>query len=118
MEFSIESLKSAGAFVGAPVSREIEWNSDGKTHSATVHIRLSSYDRALKEFDIQREGGDVLVGRIVGGIVDPSGVPVFSAEHIQGDPVTGEGKMCASLFFALLTAINDANGYQVEEVKN
>lgn len=118
MEFSLDLVKSTGAVVGAPVRKEITWYSDDKQHSAWVNIRLSSYATALVEFDVQREGNDVLVSRVVAAIVDPQGLPVFTTRDITGDPETGEGKLCASLFISLVAAINEANGFTVAAAKN
>ncbi|PWU30737.1 hypothetical protein DK254_00360 [Pseudomonas sp. RW407] len=118
-DFSLDLIQSTGAAIGAPVEKEITWVVGGKEHKATVFVRLSSYDRAMREFELQKESNDVLVARIVSSIVDRSGKPVFtSQEQITGDPETGEGKMIDTLFFALLGAINSANGYQAEPAKN
>lgn len=118
MEFSLDLVKSTGAVVSAPVRKEISWYSGGQQHSAWVNIRLSSYATALMEFDAQREGHDVLVSRVVAAIVDPAGNPVFTARDITGDPETGEGKLCASLFISLVAAINEANGFTAAAPKN
>lgn len=118
MELTLDAIKSAGAYTGAPVRKEIEWRSNDEQHKAWINVQLSSYDTAMREFEVQREGGDVLVARIVAGVVDPQGVPIFTKRDVAGDPETGEGKMCASLFFALITAVNEANGYVVKEAKN
>lgn len=119
MELTLESIREKGACVGAPVPKTIEWYSKGEKHSADVLIRLSSYETVTREFELQRNGGDVLISRIVAGVVNSKGEPVFSCmEDITGDPVTGDGKLCASLFLALITAVNEANGLTDPEPKN
>ncbi|MFC0710720.1 phage tail assembly chaperone family protein, TAC [Azorhizophilus paspali] len=118
-DFSLDLIKSTGAVVGAPVEKEISWSVGAATHTAKICVRLSSYDQALREFELQKEGSDVLVSRIMASIVRKSGDPVFTdATQITGDPETGEGKLCASLFFSLLRAINEANGYTGDQAKN
>ncbi|MFU5560302.1 phage tail assembly chaperone family protein, TAC [Pseudomonas aeruginosa] len=118
-DFSLDLIKSTGAVIGAPVEKEISFYVGGETHKAKVYVRLASYDQALREFELQKKGSDVLVSRLMASIVDKKGAPVFTEEsQITGDPETGDGKLCASLFFSLLKAVSDANGYTEDEVKN
>lgn len=117
---TVERIKETGSYVGAPVDKEIEWVSrDGKKHSALITVKLSSYETSLQEFTLRNEGEDVLVSRVISSVIDEKGLPVFTREDIVGDKETGKDKMCASLFMALVIAVNEANGFDGgEEVKN
>ena len=39
MQLSIQSLKEAGAFTGAPVERTVTWKQGDKEFTATVYVR-------------------------------------------------------------------------------
>ncbi|WP_207942801.1 phage tail assembly chaperone family protein, TAC, partial [Pseudomonas aeruginosa] len=43
MHLSIDSLKEAGAFTGAPIEKEITWKQGDKELTATVYVRPLSY---------------------------------------------------------------------------
>ncbi|HBO3547937.1 phage tail assembly chaperone family protein, TAC [Pseudomonas aeruginosa] len=118
-DLSLDLIKSTGGVVGSLVKKEIYYHAKGQTHKVDIHVRPSSYEQAIREFELQKQGSDVLVSRLMASIFDRKGNPLFTDEsQITGDPVTGEGKLCASLFFSLLKAVSDVNGYTEDEVKN
>lgn len=121
---TLDSLSSQGAFTGAPVAKEIEWEGNGETHTATVYVRPLSYRAAV--YDAQAAGGklDGLAGRIAASVCDENGKAVFKPEDITGeyedgtpvmciDEETGEetprGPMSRNLTLALLNAIGEVN---------
>lgn len=113
---NVEMLTESGSFVGKPVKQKIEWNVGSKKFAADVYIKLASYDTTIAEFQMQKENGvDQMVSRILSSVVDKKGNPILKVEHILGDPETGEGKMCSSLFLALVGALNKSNGLVDED---
>lgn len=106
-----DMLQKTQSFVGKPVKKDIAWEFGGKKHKAHVFVKLSSYETAMDEFKIYHEGNtNMMVARIVSSIVDEKGNPIFKLENIVGDE-DGAGKMCSSLFMALVGAVNEANGF-------
>ncbi|WP_430317002.1 phage tail assembly chaperone family protein, TAC [Pseudomonas sp. p1(2021b)] len=117
--FSLDLLASTGSALGVPVAKPIKWFVGKEEHSAQVYVRLSTYDQWMREDELQKSGTDLWVARLMASIVDEAGNPVFTKpEQITGHPETGEGRLCGSLFFALLAAVNKANGYVDDDVKN
>lgn len=113
---NIEMVQDSGSFVGKPVKQKIKWSVGDKEHSAEIYVKLSAYDTTIAEFQMQKQGGvDPMVSKIVTAVVDNKGKPIFDLKNVAGDPETGEGKMCASLFIALIGAINRANGHTDED---
>jgi len=124
MELSINSLQGAGAFTGAPVEKEIKWEQDGETLTATAYVRKLSYKSAVS--DVRQFGGEVIAGRIASCICDKNGNQVFSVEDITGNVVDEKGDtkeekdrkakirergpLNHSLTIALLAAIGEVNG--------
>ncbi|MBN0609756.1 phage tail assembly chaperone family protein, TAC, partial [Pseudomonas aeruginosa] len=49
MHLSIDSLKEAGAFTGAPIEKEITWKQGDKELTATVYVRPLSYSTAVSD---------------------------------------------------------------------
>lgn len=118
-QLSIGMVEQTGGFVGAPVKKEISWtNLNGETVSAFVYVRLASYERAIAEHTAQASGEDYLVSKIVASICDEKGKAVFTPQDVRGSDENGNKKLCASLFIALIGAINEANGYTENAVKN
>lgn len=116
---SVESLKESGAFAGAPVKREVTWESGGGEHTADVYVRKLSYHAAVGDIHALTSDGDVAASRIAACIVDESGNPVFEISDItgvndDGTPVLDDdgqerGGMVSSLVMALLTVIGEVN---------
>lgn len=117
MELSIKSLDAAGAFVGLPVKKDIEWFSGGKKQKATVYIRLDSFQEMNRRWEDQERGVDVFASRIAHGICKKDGSPVFTVEDVLGTGATGRGPFCAQLTLALLDALNEANGIKQDEAE-
>lgn len=128
---TVADLVTAGAYVGAPVEKEISWNSKGKTHKALISVKLSSYETTLHEMRLGRENSEavegeepkrdtnsVVINRLITSVVDEAGEPIFTRDDVVGNAELGKGKMCASLFMALVMAVNEANGYVEEDEKN
>lgn len=107
---SIDSLKTAGAFTGRPVEKEIEWQSNGETHKATVFVRQLSYATAVADIVAGVEKTDAIAARIAASICDAEGKAVFTAADITGDADPERGPLCSSLTIALLSAIGEVNG--------
>ena len=107
---SLESLTQQGAFTGAPVQREITWESDGEEHTATVYVRRLSYQAAVHDVEAANGRMDGIAGRIAAGIVDEKGKPVFTPGDITGEADPERGALNRSLTLALLGAIGEVNG--------
>jgi len=112
---NINMLKESGSYIGKPVKKQVEWQVKGKTLKADIYVKLSSYETTMEEFKFNAEGQNVLVARILASVCNEKGEPIFTLKDIEGDPETGEGKLCSSLFMALVSAMNQANGYSDEE---
>lgn len=110
MELSIKSLAAAGAFVGLPVKKEIEWFSGGKQQKATIYIRLDSFREMTLRWEDQERGVDVFASRIARGICKKDGTPVFTVDDVLGAESIGRGPLCSQLVLVLLSALNEANG--------
>lgn len=112
MNLSIDTLKEMGAF--APVDlteKEIEWQQDGETLSATVYVRAMSYQTAVAEISASHNGGNALAARIAECICHRDGSPVFTADDITGDAdPENRGPMCSALTYALLGVIQSVSG--------
>ena len=120
MKLSVESLASSGGFAGAPVKREVTWESGGETHTADVWVRRYSYQAAVSDIQALSADGEIAASRIASCVVDESGKPVFSIADItgvnqDGSPVLDDdgnprGGLVSSLVTALLILIGDVNG--------
>jgi hypothetical protein len=107
---SIDSLKTAGAFTGRPVEKEIEWNSGGEDRKATVYVRQLSYATAVADIVSGVEKTDHIAARIAASICDADGHAIFTPGDITGDADPERGPLCSSLTIALLSAIGEVNG--------
>lgn len=121
-QLTVELAQESGAYLGLPVQKTIKWNSNGKEHEAFIYVGLKSYEAAIRKASLQRELENVpnafLVSKVLTDVVDEKGNPIFNLENIIGDE-TGNGKMCDSLFIALVVAVDEANGFVEEgEEKN
>ncbi|MBD1590175.1 phage tail assembly chaperone family protein, TAC [Pseudomonas typographi] len=115
MELTLETLKSAGGFVGAPVKREITWHVDGKPNTATVYVRIESFQTVTSAWENQGHGAEATAARIASCICKSDGAPLLTVADVIGDPETGHGPLSATLTIALLSAIHQANGGLDEE---
>lgn len=110
MKLTLDTVKSAGAFTGRPVEKEIEWtDKDGNKHTATTYVRPIGYHSA--KFDILALSGksDGVAGRIASSICDENGEPVFTPDDITGHADPERGALDGSLTIALLLAIQEVN---------
>lgn len=109
MQLSIESLKEAGAFTGAPVERSVTWKQGGKEFSATVYVRPLSYKSAVSDLQALAGKVDGVAGRIAASICDADGKPVFNPGDITGDADPERGALDGNLTVALLSVIAEVN---------
>ncbi|HDZ55372.1 MAG TPA: phage tail protein [Pseudomonas xinjiangensis] len=110
MQLSIDSLKQAGAFTGAPVEREITWKQGDKENTATVYVRPLSYRSAVSDLFAAGSKGDPIAGRIAACICDEKGEAVFTAADITGEADPERGPLDGGLTMALLAVIGEVNG--------
>lgn len=106
---SLDSLKQQGAFTGAPVPKEVTWESGGEEHTATVYVRPLSYKAAV--YDVQAAQGEMdgIAGRIAACICDEKGQAIFAPEDITGEADPERGALSRNLTLALLGAIGEVN---------
>jgi len=95
------------AFAPAPVPKTIEWEQNGQSHKADIHIRPLSWQAMLETTN--EDGmpqGEVLAKRIADSLCDESGQALYSAAQIAGK----DGKaLSPAVVLAVLTAINEVN---------
>ena len=107
---TLDSLKTMGAFTGAPVEREITWKIGDNEHTATVYVRPLSYLSAKSDLLAMGGKGDAVAGRIAASICDADGKPVFTPEDITGEADPDRGPLDGNLTMALLSLIGEING--------
>ncbi|WP_312546567.1 phage tail assembly chaperone family protein, TAC [Pantoea eucalypti] len=109
MKLTLDTLKTAGAFTGRPVEKEISWKQGDKDFIATVYVRPMGYHTATS--DVLAMGGKVdgVAGRIAASICDESGKPVFTPADITGEADPDRGSLDGALTIALLVAIQEVN---------
>lgn len=105
MKLSIDTLKEAGAFTGAPVEQEITWKQDGEELTATVYVRPMSYFSARSDLESIARKRDGVAGRIAACICDEDGNPVFTPEDVTGEADPDRGPLSGELTMALLEVI-------------
>lgn len=110
MQLSIESLKTMGAFTGAPVEKEISWKKGDEEFTATVFVRPLSYISTVSDLTSAHSKGDPVAGRIAACICDSAGKPVFTPDDINGQADPERGPLDGNLTMALLAAIGEVNG--------
>lgn len=113
-------IEQSGSKVGAIQPQEIKWYSRGELHTATALIKPAGYDTFIEaaRFGRNEDGTptvDVMVARLLVCVVDEAGAPLFELSDIVGDPVTGEGRMCETLFVALTNAVSEVNTYKATD---
>ncbi|AWP32188.1 MULTISPECIES: phage tail assembly chaperone family protein, TAC [Pantoea] len=109
MKLTLDTLKTAGAFTGRPVEKEISWKQGEKDFTATVYVRPMGYHTATS--DVLAMGGKVdgVAGRIAASICDEFGKPVFTPADITGEADPDRGSLDGALTIALLVAIQEVN---------
>lgn len=110
MQLTLENLKAAGAFTGAPVERQISWKQGGEDISATVYVRPLSYKSAVNDIKAVSGNTEAIAGRIAACICDVDGKPVFTVEDITGEADPERGPLDGNLTMALLVVIAEVNG--------
>lgn len=109
MKLTLDALKTAGAFTGRPVEKEITWKQGYQEFTATVYVRPMGYHTATS--DVLAMGGKVdgVAGRIAASICDEEGKPVFTPADITGEADPDRGSLDGALTIALLVAIKEVN---------
>lgn len=109
MKLTLDALKSAGAFTGRPVEKEITWKQGDEEITATVFIRPMGYHTATQ--DVLAYGGKVdgVAARIAASVCDEHGKPVFTPADITGEADPERGSLDGALTIALLVAIQEVN---------
>lgn len=109
MKLTLDNLKQAGAFTGAPVEKEITWNNGQEDLTATVYVRKLSYNSAIEDLKSITKKSEAAAGRISACICDENGKAVFTPEDITGEADPERGPLCSGLTWALLTVIAEVN---------
>lgn len=109
MKLTLESLKTAGAFTGRPVEKEISWKQGGEEIKATVFVRPMGYHAATSDVLATVGKVDGVAGRIAASICDEDGKPVFTPADITGEADPDRGALDGALTVALLVAIQQVN---------
>lgn len=110
VKLSLDTLKQAGAFTGAPVKREVTWTQGDEELTAEVFVRPLSYQSAIADITALNKRGDSAAGRIASCIVDEDGESIFTPEDITGEADPDRGPLNASLTMALLSLIGEVSG--------
>lgn len=110
MLMTLDNLKQAGAFTGAPVEKQIMWKQGEQKLEATVFIRPLGYRTAVTDLAAARGTVDPVAGRIAASICDAEGKPVFTPGDITGEADPERGALDGNLTMALLLAISEVNG--------
>ena len=109
MQLTIESLKSIGAFTGAPVEKEIKWKQDKEEFEATVFIKPLSYKSTVSDLQAVNDKKDPIATRIAACVCDETGAAIFTADDITGDADPERGALDGNLAMSLLAAIAEVN---------
>lgn len=107
MKLTVENLNNSGAFVGAPVERDVTWEQNGEKITATVYVRKLSYASAVADLVSVKSGSDPVAHRIAACICDEFGEPVFSPGDITGESDPKRGALNHNLVMALLKLISE-----------
>lgn len=110
MKLTLETLKQAGAFTGAPVERSITWKQGEQELTATVYVRPLSYKSAVSDLMAGAGRVDGVAGRIAACICDDDGKPVFTPQDITGEADPERGPLDGNLTVALLAVIGEVAG--------
>lgn len=110
MELTRDSLNTLGAFVGAPVRKEITWDNGEEQITSVVYIKRISYSSAMAEMMAMHGQKDATAVRIASSVCDKDGQPIFTVEDITGEADPQRGPLSGDLSVALLAAIAEVNG--------
>lgn len=110
MILTLDNLKAAGAFTGAPVERTIKWKQGDQELEATVYVRPLGYRAAVTDLAAASGRVDPVAGRIAASICDADGKPVFAVGDITGEADPERGALDGNLTMALLLVIGEVNG--------
>lgn len=107
---TLQSLKDAGAFAGAPVKREIRYHGlDGEEVVADIWVRRASYHTITNTWKAAEGTQEHLAARISTMVCDEEGGPILSVADVLGTADPARGPICDTLFLALITAVNEVN---------
>jgi hypothetical protein len=110
MIFSLDGLKEAGAFSGAPVKKDVSWEQDGEVLTATVYIRRISFKTFMADATCKGDESLFMAGRIASCLCDETGKAIFTVDDITGDADPQRGPLDYNLTKALADAIGEVNG--------
>jgi len=119
MQLTLDTLKSSGAFTGAPVLKSITWaNEDGESFTADVYVRRLSYATLVEGYKAATAAGfDPIAQKIASCICDAEGRAVMTAADVDGSADPERGPLCAELTEAFLQAIGEVNGLGKKKAK-
>lgn len=119
MQLTLDTLKQAGAFTGAPVLKSITWeNDEGASFTGDVYVRRLSYSTLVEGYKAAAAAGfDPVAQKIASCICDAEGKPVFTAGDVNGEADPERGPLCAALTEALLAVIGEVNGLGKKKAK-
>ena len=106
MKLTLDNLRQAGAFTGAPVLRQINWKGD----TLDVYVRPLAYREAVTSLVESKAGKDPIAHRIAACICDEEGNRVFAPEDITGEADPERGPLDGDLAVALLGVIGEVTG--------
>lgn len=109
MSLSLDALNKMGAFSGAPVKKQITWESEGEEHVIDVYVRRLSYKTAVSDIRSVKGNDDAVAGRIANCICDDKGKAVFTPADITGEADPKRGPLDHNLTMALLNVIGEVN---------
>jgi len=109
-DLTLDLLKKAGAFTGAPVKKEIIWNQGETENRADVYVRRLSYHSTVAELLAFSSRVDAVAARISACICDEKGEPVFTPGDITGDSDPERGPLDGEITISLLKVIAEVNG--------
>lgn len=118
MELTRDSLQTLGAFVGAPVRKEITWDNGEEEITSVVYIKRMSYAQAMAEGTALREQKDLNLVRIASCVCDKDGQQIFTVEDLTGEADPQRGPLSAELCMVLLKAVMDVNGLGKSRAKS
>ena len=111
MNLTIDNLKAAGAFTGAPVAKDIAWNNDdGEEVTATGFVRRIGYAAVVSDLTAARCKTDPVAGRIASSICDAEGNAVFAPGDITGEADPERGPLHHGLVMELMRVMAEVNG--------
>lgn len=110
MDLTLDTLKEAGAFTGAPVEKEITLQDGDEEKTATVYVRKLSYYTAVSDIKSISARSDAVAGRIASAICDKEGKPIFEPGDITGEADPDRGPLSGEITMELLRVIGEVNG--------